>query len=40
VNVIDFAHFVAQLLLAGAFIRFIQLRWPDSTVGRALGVIY
>lgn len=39
-NVINFLHFTAMLLIAGAFIRVIELRWPDSAVGRALGVIY
>jgi hypothetical protein len=39
-NTVDFLHFLAQLLIAGALIRFIELRWPDSWVGRGLGVIY
>lgn len=37
---IDFIHFLAFLLIAGAMIRFVELRWPESTVGRTLGVIY
>lgn len=39
-NTIDFLRFLAFLLIAGAMIRFVELRWPDSSVGRALGVIY
>jgi hypothetical protein len=39
-NTISFLHFLAQLLIAGALIRFVELRWPDSWVGRSLGVIY
>lgn len=37
---IDFVHFVAFLLIAGAMIRFIEMRYPDTVVGRTLGVIY
>jgi hypothetical protein len=40
VTTIDFIHFLAFLLIAGAMIRFVELRWPESTVGRTLGVIY
>lgn len=37
---IDFIHFLAFLLIAGAMIRFIEMRYPESVVGRTLGVIY
>jgi len=40
VETVNFVHFLAFLLIAGAMIRFIELRWPDSAVGSALGVIY
>jgi hypothetical protein len=39
-NTIDFLHFLAYLIIAGALIRTIEMHWPDSWVGRALGVIY
>jgi hypothetical protein len=34
------ANFVASLIIAGAFLRFVELKWPDSWVGRSLAVIY
>jgi hypothetical protein len=40
VTTIEFIRFLAFLLIAGAMIRFVELRWPESTVGRTLGVIY
>jgi hypothetical protein len=40
VSAIEFIEFLAMLLIAGAMIRFVEMRWPDSTVGRTLGVIY
>lgn len=33
-------YFMANLILAGIFLRFIEMKWPDSAVGRALTVIY
>ena len=39
-NTVTFVHFLAFLLIAGAMIRYIELRWPDTWLGRALGVIY
>jgi hypothetical protein len=40
VTTIDFLHFLAYLIIAGAMIRFVEMRWPESWAGRALGVIY
>lgn len=37
---VDFLKFVVYLIIAGALIRSIELHFPDSWVGRALGVVY
>lgn len=37
---IAFIEFLAMLLIAGAMIRFVEMRWPESVAGRTLGVIY
>lgn len=39
-NTIDTIRFALQLIIVGAFFRFIELMWPTSWVGEALGVIY
>lgn len=33
-------QFVATLIIAGTMLRYIELRWPDSWVGRSLAVVY
>lgn len=33
-------QFLATLLIAGALIRYVEMRWPESWVGRSLAVIY
>lgn len=38
--VVGFLWFLANLLIAGALIRFIELTWRGSAVSQALGVIY
>lgn len=37
---VDFIKFLAYLLIAGALIRTIEMHYPDSWLGRALGVVY
>jgi hypothetical protein len=37
---VDFIKFLAYLIIAGALIRTIEMHFPDSWVGRALGVVY
>lgn len=38
---IDFAQFIAQLLLAGLLLRFLQMKLsPDSDLRKALTFIY
>lgn len=39
-NTVTFIHFLAMLIIAGALIRYIESMWPDSWIGRALGVVY
>lgn len=39
-NTIEFVRFVAMLIIAGAMLRFVELRWPDTWIGRSLGVVY
>lgn len=39
-NGIGFIWFLANLILALSAIRFVELTWPDSMAGRALGVIH
>lgn len=39
-NAIGMIHFIAQLIIAGAFLRFVELKWPDTWIGHALGVVY
>lgn len=39
-NTVNWVHFVAMLLITGALLRTIEYKWPESAVGRALGVIY
>lgn len=33
-------QFAATLLLVGALFRFVEIKWPDSALGRSLAVIY
>lgn len=40
VGVLEFGVFLAMLLLAGFILRVLQLRYPDSPVGKALGFLY
>jgi hypothetical protein len=40
VTAVGFVWFLANLLLAGALLRTIELKWPDSWLGRSLGVVY
>ncbi len=38
---IDFVHFLAQLLLAGILLRFLEMKLnPDSDLKKALAFIY
>lgn len=39
-NFIDTVRFALQLIIVGAFFRWIELMFPDSRIGTALGVIY
>lgn len=39
-SLVAFLWFLANLLLAGALIRTVELKWPDSWLGRSLGVVY
>jgi hypothetical protein len=38
--VIDFLHFMANLLLAGTLIRLICTRWPEHPLSKALMFAY
>lgn len=38
--VINQLHFILQLLIAGAIIRYIELTFRGSWISQALGVIY
>lgn len=40
VNLIDWVHFLAMFLITSAIIRLIELKYPDSTISKALGVIH
>jgi hypothetical protein len=40
VNLFDTIRFAFQLIIVGAFFRFIELMFPHTAVGEALGVIY
>jgi hypothetical protein len=40
VSALSLATFIAQLLVAGFLIRLVQIKFPDSTLGKALGVLY
>jgi hypothetical protein len=45
VNVVEFIHFVAMLLIAGAGIRLIELHWGGTSgirgqIAEGLGVVY
>jgi hypothetical protein len=37
---VNFLHFLLNLLIAGALIRFIELQFRGSWISQALGVIY
>lgn len=37
---IDFIKFLAYLIIAGALIRLVEHHYPDTWLGRSLGVIY
>lgn len=39
-STIEGLHFLFYLLIIGAILRTIEMLWPDSWIGRALGVIY
>jgi hypothetical protein len=44
-NVIEFVRFVAYLILAGAFLRLIEMKWGGQTglrgdIAEGLGVVY
>lgn len=44
-NVVEFIHFVAMLLIAGAAIRLVELHWGGQSgirgqVAEGLGVVY
>jgi hypothetical protein len=45
VNVVEFVHFVAMLIIAGAMIRLVELKWGGQpgfrgTIAEGLGVVY
>jgi hypothetical protein len=40
VTVVGFLWFLANLLIAGALIRFVELTWKGTPLSNALGVIY
>lgn len=33
-------QFLATLIIVGAGIRYVELRWPESWLGRTLAVVY
>lgn len=37
---IDWIHFVLNLLLAGFFLRFVQVKTANTELGKALAYIY
>jgi hypothetical protein len=44
-NVVEFVHFVAMLLIAGAMIRIVELHWGGQSglrgqIAEGLGVVY
>ena len=44
-NVVDFVKFVAQLIIAGALIRLVELHWGGQAglrgqIAEGLGVVY
>lgn len=39
-NTVAWVHFVALLVITGALFRYIENMWPDTWIGRTLGVIY
>jgi hypothetical protein len=45
VNVVEFIRFVAMLIIAGALIRLVELKWAGQsgfrgTIAQGLGVVY
>lgn len=39
-NVVDTIRFALQLIIVGTVFRAIEMLWPNSPIGEALGVIY